>query len=90
MSGLYVVTGVSERVRMMIDNESIDGVDYHLSIVNGEAFMEPGHDRVLQSTRIGNYTLYFSAKSAYRVYTPTAPATKEVDSGTVTQQRSER
>lgn len=63
--------------------ESIDGVDYHLTIVNGEAYMEPGHDRVVQSTRLGDYTLYFSAKSMYRVYTPVAPATKDkIGSGT--------
>lgn len=53
--------------------QSIDGVDYRIEVVNSEAFMEPGHDRILQSTWIGGFMLYFTVRSVYRVPLPEPP-----------------
>jgi hypothetical protein len=55
---------------MPLPNESIDGVDYRIEVMNGEAFMEPGHDRIVQSTTLAGVILYFSERSAYRMPAP--------------------
>jgi hypothetical protein len=53
-----------------LPNESIDGVDYRIEVTNGVAFMEPGHDQIVQSTTLAGFILYFSERSVYRVPAP--------------------
>ncbi len=50
---------------------SIDGVNYRIEVINGVPFIEPGHDRITQSTTFADSILYFSERSCYRVTIPT-------------------
>lgn len=62
-------------------SNSIDGVDYRIEVINGEAFMEPGHDRIVRSTTFSNFIFYFSQRSCYRVPVGSAPISLSEASG---------
>ena len=46
-------------------SDSIDGVEYRVEVINGQAFIEPRHDLIVQSTTFANRILYFSETAAY-------------------------